>query len=119
MLHQETEGNLFRDLQSALDLVHGLNAVSTVCGGDVDRRRAGAAHFVIGVHGRMHRMEGNSAGAEPFRDLFHMLLAVGVIEVLAGGEDFDRLCPAPHQTIQQARMEPLLDVHVGGHGFQH
>ncbi len=61
---------------------------------------AGASPFVVGVKGRVQRIERDAAGAKPIRNFFYMLLAVGVIQVLAGGKNFDRLRAAAHQTIQ-------------------
>ena len=39
-----------------------------------------------------------------------MLLAVGIVDVLARRENLDRLGPAPHQLIQQPGMQPLFHV---------
>jgi len=43
---------------------------------------------------------------------FTHLLATGVVEVLAGGENLDCLRSALHQLIQQAGMQPFLHQHV-------
>ena len=117
MLHQEAKRNLLGDFEGALDFVHGLDAAGAVGGGNVHRRRAGASPFVVGVQRRVHRVQRDAAGPEPVGDLADVLLAVGVVEMLAGGENLDRLRAAAHQAVQQAGMQALFDVHVGGHAF--
>src|SRR5215813_12303178 len=48
-----------------------------------------------------------------------MLLAVGVVKVLTGREDFDGLGPAANESVEQAGVETLFDVDEGGNGFLH
>ena len=46
--------------------------------------------------------------------------AVAVVEVVAGGDDFDGLGSAPVQGIEQAGVEALLEEDVGGEtGLHH
>src|SRR5438270_5856669 len=78
VLDQKSEGNMLRHFDGTLDLVHCFNAGGAISGRDVDRRRAAASPFVVGIERRMNRMQWNSAGAKPVRDFTDVLLAVGV-----------------------------------------
>ena len=104
VLYQESKGNLLGDLKSTLDFIHRLNTACSVSGRDIDRGSPRASPLVIRVHGRMHRIERHATGPEPICDLAHMLLAVGIVEMRPRREDFNRLCTAAHQAVQQARM---------------
>ena len=67
----------------------------------------------------MHGMQRDAAGFEPVRDFTDMLLAVGVVDVLARAEDLNGLGPAAYQLIEQAGMQPLLDENVSGNCSLH
>ncbi len=60
----------------------------------------------------MHRVQGNAVRLEPVGDFTDVLFAIGVVEVLPGGEDFDRLRSGFYELIEQARMEPFLHINV-------
>ncbi len=110
VLDQEAKRYLFGDFERALDFVHRLDAAGAVGGSYVDGQRAGASEFVVSIERGVHRVQRNTAGLEPVRDLAHVLLAVGIVQVLASREDFDCLRTASSQAIQNAGMEPLLDI---------
>ena len=61
---------------------------------------------------------GNARVAEPCGDVADGG-AVAVVEVVAGGDDFDGLGSAPVQGIEQAGVEALLEEDVGGDGGLH
>src|SRR4029077_5521039 len=107
------------DFQGAFDLVHGIDAAGAVGGGDVDGRRTGAPPLVVGVQRRMDRIERNAGGAEPVGNFADMLLPIGVVKVLARGEDFDRLGSGLDELVEQARMEPFLYIDVCRYRPQH
>src|SRR5690242_11250778 len=88
MLNEKSERNLLGNLERALALIHSFDSGSAVGGTDVERRCACTPPLVIGVKRRMNRIQRNAAAAEPFGNLFDMRLAVGIVHVLAGGEDF-------------------------------
>src|SRR5450432_4451978 len=113
MLHQKTKRDLFGDFNGALDLVHGVDASSPISGGDVDRRAAGASPIVIGVQGGVDRVQGNASGFEPVGNFADVLLAVGVVEMLARGKNLNQLGSRLDQLIEQARMEPFFYINVG------
>ena len=119
MLHQKAERNLFGDFQSALDLVHGLDAARAIGRGNVDGRRAGASPLVIGIQGRVHGIERNAGGAEPVGNFADVLLAIGVVEVLAGSKDFDGLGSGLDELVEQARMEPFFYIDVRRDRLEH
>jgi hypothetical protein len=43
-----------------------------------------------------------------------VLLAVGVVEVLARAENFNGLSAAGNQLVEQAGMQPLLHANISG-----
>ncbi len=108
VLHQKTERNLFGDFERALDLIHGLDAAGAVGGRDVDGRSTGASPFVIGIERRVDRIQRNPACSKPVRDFPHVLLAVGIVEMLPRRKNLDRLRTAASQPVQHAGMQPLF-----------
>src|SRR5260370_26793792 len=64
-------------------------------------------------------MEREAGGADPVANFADMLLAIGVVEVLACGEDFDRLGSRLDELVEQARMEPFLYIDVCRYRPQH
>ena len=82
-------------------------------GSDVHRWRTRASPFVVGIKRRVHRVQRNACGFEPVRDFANVLLAVGVVEMLARGKNLDRLGSRFHQLIEQAGMQPFLHIDVG------
>src|SRR5450432_2932187 len=110
VLNQKAKWNVFGEFDGAFDFVHGFDAASAVDGRDVQRWSAGASPLVIGVERRVDRVERHAAGTEPIGDFLHMLFAIGVVKMLAGGENFDRLRAAAYQAVQQAGMQSLFYV---------
>ena len=119
VLDEKAERDVLGDFEGAFDFVHGIDASGAVGGGDVDGRRTGASPLVVGVQRRVDGIEWNAGGAEPVGNFADMLLAIGVIEVLAGGEDFDRLGSPLDQLVKQARMESFLYIDVCRYSPQH
>ena len=108
MLHQKAERNLLGDFESALDLVHGIDASGAVGGSNVDRRRAGASPLVVGIKRRVDGIQRNAAAVEPVGNFLDVRLAVGIVDVLPCGENLDGLHTAARQPVQNARMQPLF-----------
>ena len=50
--------------------------------------------------------------AKPVGNLLDVRFAVGIVEVLAGGEDLDRLHTVADESVQNAGMQPLFDEQV-------
>ena len=99
VLNQKMKRRLLCNLQGSLNLVHRGDAIALLDGCDVDRRRAAATPLLVVVHGRVHGVERNAGAAEPVGDLAHVL-AVGVVEVAAGGEDLDCLSATGDELVQ-------------------
>ena len=55
-------------------------------------------------------MKRDAAGTEPVGNFAYMLLAVGIVDVLASSKNFNRLRSAAHQSVEQPWMQPLFDV---------
>src|SRR5581483_3655593 len=62
----------------------------------------------------MHRIQRNATAFEPIGDLTQVLLAVGVVQMLARGKNFDGLRSSAYQVVQQAGVKAFLRVNVGG-----
>ena len=90
-----------------------VDPVRAIRGRHVDRRGSGAAPFIVGKQGRMHRVQRDAAAPEPFGDFLDVGLAVGIIEVLAGRENLDCLHAAARQTVEDAGMQALLHKQIG------
>src|SRR5947208_16261623 len=91
VLNEKTKWNLFGYLESALDLVHRLDAASPVRGSHIHGGRSGATELVVAIERRVHGVQRNTGRAKPVGEFANVLLAVGVVHVLARGEDFDGL----------------------------
>ncbi len=115
------EGDLLGCLEGALDLVHCGDAVGFFGIDEIDVRGDVAgplpASTIAEVEGLVER-GGDACVAEPCGDVAYGG-AVAVVEVVAGGDDFDGLGSAPVQGVEQAGVEALLEEDVGGHGGLH
>ena len=105
-------------LKGALDLIHGVDAACFLRVQDVDGRCAGAAHFAVGEERGMHGIGLEGVGAEPGAKLGDVF-AAGVVEVLAGGVDFDGLGTGTGGELQQAGVQPLVEKQVSLEDTQH
>jgi len=110
------DGDLLGGLEGTLDLVHGGDAAGLFGVDEVEIGSDVAGPLGVGtvadVEGLMER--GSNAGvAEPCGDVADGG-AVGVVEVVAGGEDLDGLGAAFLQGIEQARVQALRKEDVGG-----
>ena len=115
------DGNLLGGLEGAFDLVHGGDAVGFFGVDEIDVRSdvTGplAASPIAEVDGLMKR-RGNSGRTEPGGDVTDSG-AVAVVEVVAGGEEFDGLGAGFVKGIEQAGVQALLEEDVGGKGGLH
>ena len=111
------EGDLLGGLEGAFDLVHGLNAAAFIVGDQVEGGGGVAGPAGVGVGGLV---EGGSdvVGAEPVGDLADDG-AVGVVEVVAGGEDLDVARAGFGEGVQDGGIEGLLEQDVGGDSGLH
>ncbi len=107
------DGDLLGGLEGALDLVHGSDAVGFFGVDEVDIRGNVAGE----VDGLVER--GSGAGvAEPCGDVADGG-AVGVVEVMTGGEDLDGLCATVFEGVEQAGVQTLLEKDVSGDSRLH
>ena len=67
----------------------------------------------------MDRVQGNTAAFEPVGNFAHVLLAVRVVHMLAGGENFDGLGSGTVQSIEDSRVQALFYMNESGNGFLH
>lgn len=105
------EGDLLGRFDGALDLVHGIDAAGLFGVDEVERRGDVAAPLGVGVEGLVERGT-DVIRAKPVGDVANHR-AVGIIEVVAGSEDFDDLSAAFVHGIKQTVIQPLLEKDVG------
>jgi hypothetical protein len=84
-------------------------------GGDLARPLAAAA---VGEVERLVQGSPNTRGAEPDRNIAYSS-AIGIVEVVAGGEELDRLGAGFVEGVEQAGMKALLEKDMGGKGRLH
>ena len=116
------EGDLLGGLEGALDLVHGGDAVGLLRGDEVEVGGDVAGPLGVGAVGDVDGLVEDGAdvvGAEPGGDVADGE-GVGVVEVVARGEDFDgaarrRAC----EGVQQAGVQAVLEEDVGGESGLH
>ena len=77
----------------------------------IEAGRAGAAHLAVGIQRGVHGKGLKRVGAEPLGQLHH-LLAAGVVEVLARGEDLHCLRARALRELKQARMQAVIQEQV-------
>ena len=105
------DGDLLGGLEGALDFVHGVDAAGFFGGDEVEVGSYVAGPLgvgtVAGVDGLMER-GGDVVGAEPGGDVADGG-AVGVVEVVAGGEELDGLGSAVVKGFQKTGVQALLE----------
>ena len=104
--------DLLGGFDGALDLVHGVDAAGLFWVDEVERGSDVAAPLGVGIE-RLVERGGNVIGAEPGGE-FADDGAVSVVEVVADGEDFNRLGAAVAHGIEQAGVQALLQKDVSG-----
>lgn len=102
------EAQVLGRFEAALDLIHGCDAAAFVGMDDVDGRCTGTSALEVGIDGRMKRPEGGGVGTEPAGELVYVL-AAGVVEVLAGGEDLNGFGAGAGNLIKQAGVQTLIE----------
>lgn len=112
-----TEGDLLGGLDGAFDLVHGVDAAGLFRVDEVERGSDVATPLGVGVERLMER-SGDIVGPEPRSEIADDG-AIGVVEVVAHGEDFDGLCAALVQGVEQAGIQALLKEDVSGDSGLH
>ena len=114
VLDEVLEGDGLGDFQGALDLIHHGQARALHRFGDVDDGvRSGAAPDLIGIHGRVQRVELQIGIAEPVAE-FGDLRLIAIIEVLATAEDFHCGDSGLLNSAEQGRRQPVIDEQMGG-----
>ena len=103
MEDQKLQRQDLRGLERTLHLVHAVDAPGLIRVDHVYRRSPAPPHLRVRKERHMHGKRLHGIDAEPVGNLFH-LSAVGVIEMLARGEDLNRLRSTLGQGIEQSRM---------------
>ena len=109
------EGDLLGGLERALDLVHGGDAVGLLRRDEVEVGRDVARPLSVGAVGYVDGLMEDGAdvvGAEPGGE-FADGGGIGVVEVVARGEDFDGAGTGGGEGVQQARVQAVLEEDVG------
>ena len=74
--------------------------------------------IVVHINRRMNGVKLDLLRFEPIAHFFHMVFIV-IVEVSARGKNLQRLRAAADHRVQQARMQPPLDIDVTRHCAQH
>ncbi len=109
------DGELLGGFEGALDLVHGVDAVGLFGVDEVEIGCYVAGPLSVGAVAGVDRLVkggGDFVGAEPGGDVADSG-AVGVVEVVAGGEELDGFGSAVVKGVEQARVQALLKEDVG------
>ena len=114
------EGNLLGGFEGAFDLVHGFNALALGTADEVQGGLGVTAPVDLVLCGEERHVHGGSdgIGAKPGADLPHRA-AVGVVELVPRGEDFDRLGPGLAQGVEGAGGETVGKEEVAGDAEGH
>jgi hypothetical protein len=115
------DGDLLGGLKGALDLVHGGDAAGLFGVDEVQVRGDVAGPLGVGAVADVQRLVERAADivrAEPCGDVADGG-AVGVVEVVAGGEDFDGVGAAAVEGVEQARVQALRKKDMGGDSGLH
>ena len=110
------DGNHLGGLEGALDLVHGGDAVGLFGVDEVEVWCYVARPLGVGAVGDIDGLVEGGGGvgvAEPGGEVADDG-AVGVVEVVAGGEELDGLGSAVAQGVEQAGVQALLEEDVSG-----
>jgi lysophospholipase L1-like esterase len=109
------DGDLLGGLEGALDLIHGGDAAGFFGIDQIEVWGDVAGPLGIGSIAEVERLveRGSyAAGVEPGRDIADGS-AVGVVEVVAGGEELDHLSAGFVQSVEQAGVQALRKEDVG------
>ncbi len=115
------DGNLLGGFEGALDLVHGDDAMGFVRVDEIDVRGDVAGPLpasAVAEKERLVECGGDAGRAEPGGDVADGG-AVAVVEVVAQGEELDRLGAGFVEGVEQAGVEALLEEDVSGEGGLH
>ena len=123
------EGHLLGGLERALDLVHGGDAVGLLGSNQVEIGRnvarplgcVRAAEVAPALGEKIDGLMQHGAhvvGAEPGGELAHGG-RIGVVEVVARGEDFDGARAGGCEGVQQTGVQAVLEEDVGGESRLH
>ena len=82
-------------------------------------RSAGASPFVVRITWESERSAAGFSGTKPVGDFAAHALAVRVVDMLAGRENFDRLGSGSYEAVEQAWVQALFHVKQGRDCFQH
>ena len=113
--HDRGEGDLLGGLERALDLVHGGDAVGLLRRDEVEVGRDVARPLGVGAVGDVDGLMEDGAdvvGAEPGGE-FADGGGIGVVEVVARGEDFNGARAGGGEGVQQAGVQAVLEEDVG------
>ena len=115
------KGTCSARLERALDLVHGGDAVGLLGRDEVEVGGDVARPLGVGAVGDVDGLMQDGAdvvGAEPGGE-FADGGGVGVVEVVARGEDFDGARAGGVEGVQQAGVQAVLEEDVGGESGLH
>ena len=115
------EGDLLGGFEGALDFVHGGDAVGLFGVDEVEIWRYVARPLGVGAVGDVDGLVEGGGGvgvAEPGSEVADDG-AVGVVEVVAGGEELNGVSAAVTQGVEQAGVQALLEEDVGGETGSH
>src|SRR5208337_2071795 len=104
--------------EGALDLIHGGDSQSAlqVCNGNQQPSRP--PPIPVAKKGSVQGMKSNGVVAEPLRHIADLVQIV-IVQMLAGGHDFEITQARGQYLVQDMRIEPFLRKQGGGETIVH
>src|SRR5208337_4658974 len=118
MKNEVTKREELGNFDGALDLIHGGDSQAAPQVGNGNRQSSRPPPIPVAKKGRVQGMESNGVVAEPLRYIAQLVRIV-IVQMLAGGHDFEITQARGQYLVQGVRIEPFLRKQGGGESIVH